>query len=48
MSMRTKAKPAHEVETQIKNQELVQERRRQIVDAAAKLFIKHGYTKTTT
>lgn len=46
--MRTKIKAAHEVETQIKNQELVQVRRRQIVDAAAKLFIKHGYHKTTT
>lgn len=39
---------AHEVATQIKNQELVKERRRQIVDAAVKLFIEHGYHKTTT
>lgn len=38
----------HEVATQIKNQELVKERRRQIVDAAVKLFIRHGYHKTTT
>ena len=37
-----------EVVTHIKNQELVKERRRQIVDAAVKLFIKHGYHKTTT
>lgn len=37
-----------EVATQIKNEELVKERRRQIVDAAVKLFIKHGYHKTTT
>lgn len=37
-----------EVVTNIKNQELVKERRRQIVDAAVKLFIKHGYHKTTT
>ena len=37
-----------EVETQIKNKELVKERRRQIVDAAVQLFIEHGYHKTTT
>ncbi len=39
---------AQEVVTHIKNQELVIERRRQIVDAAVKLFIKYGYHKTTT
>ncbi len=39
---------SQEVVTNIKNQELVKERRRQIVDAAVKLFIKHGYHKTTT
>ncbi len=39
---------SREVVTHIKNQELVKERRRQIVDAAVKLFIKHGYHKTTT
>jgi AcrR family transcriptional regulator len=37
-----------EVVTHIKNQELVKQRRRQIVDAAVKLFIKNGYHKTTT
>jgi len=37
-----------EVPTQIKNPELVQERRRQIVDSTVKLFIEHGYHKTTT
>jgi len=46
--MRTKESKAREVATQIKNQELVKERRRQIVDAAVQLFIKHGYHKTTT
>ncbi len=46
--MRVEDKDAREVATQIKNQELVKERRRQIVDAAVKLFIKHGYHKTTT
>lgn len=39
---------ADEVTTNIKNQELVKERRRQIADGAVKLFIKHGYHKTTT
>jgi AcrR family transcriptional regulator len=37
-----------EVTTNIKNQDLVRERRRQIADGAVKLFIKHGYHKTTT
>lgn len=37
-----------EVATHIKNKELVKERRRQIVDVAVKLFIEHGYHKTTT
>lgn len=37
-----------EVPTQIKNPELVRERRRQIIDSTVKLFIKHGYHKTTT
>ncbi|WP_419176273.1 TetR/AcrR family transcriptional regulator [Desulfosediminicola sp.] len=46
--MRTKDSDAKEVVTQIKNQELVKERRRQIVDAAVPLFIEHGYHKTTT
>lgn len=39
---------SREVATHIKNQELVKERRRQIVDGAVKLFIEHGYHKTTT
>jgi len=38
----------HEISTQIKDQELVKQRRRQIVDSAVKLFIKHGYHKTST
>lgn len=46
--MRIEAKDTHEVATQIKNKKLVEERRRQIVDGAVKLFIKHGYHKTTT
>ncbi len=38
----------NEVPTQIKNPDLVRERRRQIIDSTVKLFIKHGYHKTTT
>jgi AcrR family transcriptional regulator len=37
-----------EVPTQIKNPELVRERRRHIIDATVTLFISHGYHKTTT
>lgn len=37
-----------DVPTQIKNKELVNERRRQIVDAAVRLFIDKGFHKTTT
>lgn len=37
-----------EVETQVKNPDLVQRRRRQIVDAAVRLFIQNGFHKTTT
>ena len=37
-----------DVPTQIKNPELVRERRRHIVDSTVQLFIEHGYHKTTT
>lgn len=37
-----------EVPTQIKNPQLVRERRRQIIDSTVELFIEHGYHKTTT
>ncbi len=37
-----------EVPTQIKNPELVQQRRRQIIDSTVQLFIEHGYHNTTT
>ncbi len=46
--MTTLDEDAREVETNIKNQALVIERRHQIVEAAVKLFIKYGYHKTTT
>lgn len=36
------------VSTQVKNPDLVQRRRRQIVDAAVRLFIQNGFHKTTT
>lgn len=37
-----------DIPTQIKNPELVERRRRQIADAAVRLFITHGFEKTTT
>ena len=37
-----------DIPTQIKNPELVERRRRQIAQAAVKLFIKNGFHKTTT
>ena len=37
-----------DIPTQVKNQELVGRRRRQIIDAAVKLFIDRGFHKTTT
>ncbi len=36
------------VPTQIKNPDLVRQRRRQIVDSTVSLFVNHGYHKTTT
>ncbi len=38
----------NDIPTQIKNPELVERRRRQIAQAAVKLFIKNGFHKTTT
>ena len=45
-----KPKPGieNDVPTQIKNADLVRERRRQIIDATVKLSIEHGYHNTTT
>lgn len=37
-----------DVPTQIKDPDLVKQRRRQIVDASVQLFIKNGFHKTTT
>lgn len=46
--MRVKDTVSREIATQIKDKKLVEERRKQIVDCAVKLFIEHGYHKTTT
>jgi AcrR family transcriptional regulator len=37
-----------DIPTQVKNRELVQRRRRQIVDAAVQLFIENGFHRSTT
>jgi AcrR family transcriptional regulator len=37
-----------DIPTQIKNPDLVERRRRQIIDAAVQLFIENGFHKTTT
>lgn len=46
--MGIKVTKRHEIATQIKDQELVKKRRREIVDCAVKLFIEHGYHQTST
>lgn len=49
MARKKKISPAKdEVPTQIKNPELVKERRQHIIDSTVDLFIEHGYHKTTT
>jgi AcrR family transcriptional regulator len=46
--MRNPHANAREIPTLVKDPELVQRRRRQIVDAAVQLFIEKGFHKTTT
>jgi AcrR family transcriptional regulator len=46
--MRNPQTNAREIPTLVKDPELVQRRRRQIVDAAVQLFIEKGFHKTTT
>jgi AcrR family transcriptional regulator len=46
--MKQKLNRTVDVPTQIKNPDLVERRRRQIVDAAVQLFIQNGFHKTTT
>lgn len=41
-------RPLREVPTQVKDPDLIQRRRRQLVDAAVELFIQNGFHKTTT
>lgn len=48
ISSMKKKETGNEVSTQVKNPELVQKRRRQIVDAAVHLFIENGFHKATT
>jgi TetR/AcrR family transcriptional regulator, cholesterol catabolism regulator len=43
-----KKEKTRNVATQIKNKELVAKRRRQLIDAAVRLFIEKGFHKTTT
>lgn len=43
-----KQKAFETIPTQIKNPDLVERRRRQIIDAAVQLFIENGFHKTTT
>lgn len=46
--MRLDESDSQEIATQIKDKKLVEERRNLIVECAVKLFINHGYHKTTT
>lgn len=46
--MNQKINDRNGIPTQVKNQALVEQRRRQIVDAAVTLFIQNGFHKTTT
>ncbi|MCP4689803.1 MAG: TetR/AcrR family transcriptional regulator [Desulfobacterales bacterium] len=46
--MLNRSKRTNDIPTQVKNPNLVEKRRRQIIDAAVQLFIKNGFHKTTT
>jgi len=48
MSTRAAARPPMDIPTQVKNPDLIERRRRQIIDAAVQLFIDKGFHKTTT
>ncbi len=48
MNMNSKQGGIKDVPTHIKNPDLVEKRRRQIVDAAVGLFVEKGFHKTTT
>lgn len=44
----TRSFQTHDIPTHVKNKQLVETRRRQIIEAAVKLFVKNGFHKTTT
>jgi len=46
--MKPRQNATGDIPTQIKDPQLVERRRQQIVDAAVQLFIRHGFHKTTT
>lgn len=46
--MSPRATGLDDIPTQVKNPDLVEQRRRQIADAAVKLFVRQGFHKTTT
>ncbi|MBW2053302.1 MAG: helix-turn-helix transcriptional regulator, partial [Deltaproteobacteria bacterium] len=46
--MTPKLQPMKNVPTMVKDTSLVEKRRRQIVDAAIKLFVRKGFHPTTT
>lgn len=46
--MKTLENKINEIPTQVKDPDLVERRRRQIVDAAVQLFVEKGFHKTTT
>ncbi len=47
-TMKQKPAKTDDIPTQVKNPDLVERRRRQIVDAAVNLFVEKGFHKTTT
>jgi TetR/AcrR family transcriptional regulator, cholesterol catabolism regulator len=48
MRMKSRAKTTRTIPTQVKNKDLVNRRRSQIIDAAVEMFLQKGFHKTTT
>jgi AcrR family transcriptional regulator len=46
--MKSRAKALRSIPTQVKNKDLVNRRRSQIIDAAVEMFLQKGFHKTTT
>jgi AcrR family transcriptional regulator len=46
--MKARRATSRDIPTQVKNRELVERRRSQIVDAAVEMFLQKGFHKTTT